>query len=154
MYHIVKNFLRKTVRLKIVDYNGRHKITRGDFIMRKRTSELTEVGKTFGERLSRFRQSAGYSQRAFATEVGISQRMVVYYEKECERIPIKLLPLFAKALGVSADQLLGMKKENVKHRDNRLWRRFSQVEKLPPNRRRPVVQLLDAFLKGEKVGNG
>jgi len=124
--------------------------------MPKRTSELTEVGKSFGGRLSQFRQAAGYSQRAFATEIGISQRMVVYYEKECERIPIQLLPLFAKVLDVSSDQLFGLEKEKKKgkHHDNRLWRRFTQVEKLPPDRRRPVVQFLDAFLKSERVGSG
>jgi hypothetical protein len=37
-------------------------------------------------------------------------------------------------------------------RDTRLWRRFSQVEKLPPAERKPIVQVIDAFLKGKKSG--
>jgi hypothetical protein len=54
---------------------------------------------------------------------------------------------------VSADQLLGLEKigENGKTSDARLWRRFSQVEKLPPPKRQQIVQILDAFLGSEKV---
>lgn len=56
--------------------------------------------------------------------------------------------MLAKALGVSADLLLGLEKRrgNGRVRDNRLWRRFSQVQKLPPGQRRPIMQVLDAFL--------
>ncbi len=94
--------------------------------MPKRKQELTREGKSFWKRLAKFRLAAGYSQRDFPAETGISQRMVVYYEKACERIPIQLLPLFAKALGVSTDQVLGLEKikDNGKARDNRLWRGF------------------------------
>ncbi len=59
-------------------------------------------------------------------------------------------------LGVSADQLGGLKKvkDNGKTRDNRLWRRFNQVEKLPTNQRKQIVQILDAFLEREKLKKG
>ncbi|HAM52434.1 MAG TPA: XRE family transcriptional regulator [Nitrospiraceae bacterium] len=138
--------------LKISVYNSRHESAQKEFVMPKRKAQLTEEGKSFGERLARFRQAAGYSQRDFAAETGISQRMVVYYEKACERIPIQLLPVFARALGISADQLLGLEKDkdNGKSRDNRLWRRFTQVEKLPPAEPRPIIQFIDAILEKEK----
>lgn len=141
------------MELKIMQYNDRYDTMEMECVMPKRTVRLTEPGENFGGRLARLRQAAGYSQRDFAAEVGISQRMVVYYEKECERIPIHLLPIFANTLGVSADELLGLEKakRNGKVRDTRLWRRFSQVEKLPPAERRPIVQLLDAFLRGKRV---
>jgi len=64
--------------------------------------------KSFGERLARLRQEAGLSQRDLAAEVNISQRMVAYYEKQTTHPPTHLLPLLAKALGVSSDQLLGI----------------------------------------------
>jgi len=74
--------------------------------------------------------------------------MVAYYEIQTKHPPTHLLHVLAKALGVSTDQLLGMEKvkENQK-KDSRLWRRFSQVEKLPPTQRKQIVSLLDAFLK-------
>jgi hypothetical protein len=34
--------------------------------------------------------------------------------------------------------------------DNRLWRRSSQVEKLPPPKRKQIVLILDAFMESEK----
>jgi hypothetical protein len=51
------------------------------------------------------------------------------------------------------DQLLGGEKvkDNGKRRGTRLWRRFSQVEKLPPAERKPIIQVLDAFLRGKKA---
>lgn len=102
----------------------------------------------FGERLARFRQAAGFSQRELAAEVGISYRMVAYYEKETAYPPTHLLSQLAKTLGVSADQLLGIEpvREASRTRDSRLWRRFKQLEKLPPAQRRPILQVLDAFL--------
>jgi len=80
--------------------------------------------------------------------------VVAYYEGETEYPPTHLLPELARALGVSTDELLGLEKgkRNGRARDTRLWRRFSQVEKLPPARRKPIVQLIDAFLRGEKGG--
>jgi len=45
-------------------------------------------------------------------------------------------------------------KDNGRSRDSRLWRRFSQVEKLPPPKRKQIVQILDAFLGSEKLKKG
>jgi transcriptional regulator with XRE-family HTH domain len=94
-------------------------------------------------------------QRDLAAEIGISYRMVAYYEGETKYPPAHLLPQLAKALGVSTDQLLGVEKVkgNGRRQDTRLWRRFNQVEKLPPAERRPIVQLLDAFLRRKKAEN-
>jgi transcriptional regulator with XRE-family HTH domain len=104
--------------------------------------------ESFGERLARLRQAAGYLQRELARELGISQRMVAYYEGESDYPPAHLLPRLAQALGVSADQLLGLEptKRNGRTRDTRLWRRFEKLEKLPPAERKPIIQVLDAFL--------
>lgn len=107
----------------------------------------------FGDRLNRLRKAAGYSLRELAAEIGISHRMLVYYEKHSEHPPTYLLPQLAKALGVTADQLLGMEKvkTNGKTKDTKLWRRFSQLEKLPSTQRKPIIQVLDAFLEREKL---
>jgi hypothetical protein len=57
------------------------------------------------------------------------------------------------ALGGSSDQLLVIKevKSNGRKKDNRLWRRFSQVEQLPQSQRKQIVQILDAFLERDKL---
>lgn len=91
--------------------------------------------------------------RELAAEVGISHRMLVHYEKHGGHPSAQVLPTLAKALRVSTDELMGTKhvKENGRSRDNRLWRRFAQVEKLPVKQRRPIIQFIDAFLGNEKV---
>ncbi len=109
--------------------------------------------ETFGERLTRFRNKAGYSQRDLARETGISQRMIAYYEKQTQYPPTHLLPILAKALGTSADELLGIEKEksNGKKKDARLWRRFNQVEKMEGKEKRQILQILDTFIEKEKL---
>ena len=112
----------------------------------------------FGARMAELRQAAGYSQRELAAELGISQRMVAYYEGETDYPPAGILPELARVLGVSIDQLLGTKlirSATKKPQDTRLWRRFKQVEKLPAKERRQLLQLIDTFLEREKLrGNG
>ena len=146
------NFLEETMELKILSYN-RHDVMEGEFIMPKKTVQLKEGEESFGGRLARLRKTAGFSQRELAAEIGMSNRMIAYYETEAARLPIHLLPTLAKALKVSADELMGLEKtkKNGRTQDTRLWRRFSQVEKLPPPKRKQIVQILDAFLGSEKV---
>ena len=140
------------MELKILAYN-RHDAMEEGFIMPKKTVQLKENEESFGGRLARLRKAAGFSQRELATEIGISYRMIAYYETEATRLPIHLLPTMAKALKVSTDELMGVEKtkKNGKTQDTRLWRRFSQVEKLPPPKRKQIVQILDAFLGSEKA---
>ncbi len=140
------------MELNILAYNGRDVIPE-DFVMPVKKTLLKEEVESFGERLARLRQAAGFSQRDLAAEIGISQRVIAYYEKETAYPPSHLLPVLAKALKVTSDQLLGLEKigENGKTKDTRLWRRFSQVEKLPPPKRKQIVQILDAFLGSEKA---
>jgi len=136
----------------ILPYNGWHD-TLGGKVMSKRDVQIKEGEETFGARLARLRYAAGYSQRNLASEIGISYRMVAYYEGETIYPPAHLLPQLAKALGVSTDQLLGVEKvkKNGRSRDTRLWRRFNQVEKLPTPQRKQIVQILDAFVEREKL---
>jgi len=141
------------MELKARPYNQRHDVTEGPVMPKRKITPLKEGQESFGQRLERLRKAAGYSLRELAAEIGISHRMLVYYEKHSEHPPAHLLPLLAKALGVSADQLLGLEKvkEVGQARDSRLWRRFCQVEKLSPAQRKPIVQVLDAFLKSAKA---
>lgn len=107
-------------------------------------------GDTFGRRLATLRKAAGYSQRAFAEEIGISYRMVAYYEAQTRRPPAQLLPVLAKALHLTTDQLLGL--ETVPKRqpplNQRLLRKMKLIEALPPRDQRPLLRTIDAYLKG------
>jgi transcriptional regulator with XRE-family HTH domain len=99
------------------------------------------------------RKAAGFSQREFAAEVGISNRALAYYEAQTDRAPAALLPEFARVLAVTTDVLLGVAPARTgrKTGDSRVWRRCSRIEKLPPLERRQLLQLIDAFLEREQL---
>ena len=113
----------------------------------------TDVIENFGERLAQLRKAAGYTQVEFAAEVGITQRMVAYYEVPNAQPPAHLLPQMAQVLGVGADVLLGMAQARKVKRlaTNSLERRLLAIEKLDPKAKRQITQLLDTFIEREKL---
>jgi len=107
---------------------------------------------SFGERLAALRKTAGYTQVELADELGVTRRMIVYYERESDYPPTTLLPGLAKALGVTTDALLGLKKiKKVGKGDTRLQRRMQQIEKLPAKDRRQITQIIDTFIKAAQI---
>lgn len=109
--------------------------------------------ESFGERLARLRKAAGYTQKELGEEVGTSQRMLAYYEAQTEHPPTKLMPALAKALGVSADELLGLAAGRARRAapDSRLDRRLRAVQQLPAAEKRQVLAFIDALLDRERL---
>ncbi len=105
----------------------------------------------FNERLAALRKAAGFTQVELAAELGISQRMMAYYESPNATPPAHLLPAIAKALGVSIDALYGHSQPKRKlakqEGDSRLRRRLLAIEKLDANEKRQVLQVIDAFIE-------
>jgi len=118
-------------------------------------AQKANLQESFGMRMARLRQMAGYSQRALAEELGISHRMVAYYEGETNRPPAHLLPAIAKALGVSVDQLLGLAVVSARKRpqNQRLVRTLLKVERLSPRSRRAVIDHINALWTNEHAMN-
>ena len=113
--------------------------------------------KPFGQRLLRLRQARGYSQRELGERVDVSQRMMTYYERQAEHPPAYLLPRLAEALGVTVDELMGVrpvKEPPVTPRNTRLWRKLRDIEKLPPGDRKAVLKFVDALLVRQRVAGG
>jgi transcriptional regulator with XRE-family HTH domain len=105
---------------------------------------------SFGQRLARLRKEAGYTQLELAEEIGVTRRMIAYYETESEHPPANLLVDLTKALNVTADELLGIQKPKRKkgtQPDSRLLRRLQQIEKLPAKDKRQLIQLIETFLE-------
>ena len=107
----------------------------------------------FGPRLAALRKSAGYTQVEFAEAVGVSQRMVAYYEAPEAMPPAHLLPNIARVLSVTADALLGTApiKRPAKVGHSRLERRLQQIEKLALTEKRQILQIIDAFIEREQL---
>ena len=120
---------------------------------RKKTAAPEE---TVGQRLLRLRKARGFSQAELGQIVGVSQRMMTYYEREAGHPPAHLLPKLAEALGVTVDELLGLRplQQAPAPRNTRLWRKLREVEKLPPGDRKAVLKILDGLLARQKLAGG
>jgi transcriptional regulator with XRE-family HTH domain len=127
---------------------GFEEILVGETARKKKTPE-----ETFGERLARLRKARGYTQTELGEMVGVSQRMMTYYERAADHPPAYLLPKLAQALGVTADELLGLRPVEAKPvpRNTRLWRKLREIEKLPAGERKAVMKILDGLLVRQKL---
>jgi len=113
---------------------------------------LSEHAESFGQRMARLRKDAGFTQRDLAAQLGISQRMVAYYEAQAEHPPTHIIPALAQLLGVSADELLGLRPIKPSRAANpTLWRRLRQIEKLPSRDKRQLLGLIDTFLDRDRL---
>lgn len=108
-----------------------------------RKQEKTDEG--FGARLARYRKAAGFSQVTFAEAVGISARMVAYWEAQAPRPPPSdQLGAMAQVLGVRADDLLGLSDPETERQivNRPLLRYLELLEKLPVRTRKEVLRML------------
>lgn len=110
----------------------------------------------FGQRLRQLRMERGLSQESLAKRVGMSRRMIAYYEGESGDSPSgSFVTKMAKVLGVSTDRLLGLKSIQTETypRDVRLVRRLRKIISLPRHHQRAILEHLDALVT-KTNGNG
>jgi transcriptional regulator with XRE-family HTH domain len=112
-----------------------------------------EVTMNFGERLTTLRKAAGFTQQQLADEVGVSRRMIAYYEGQSAHPPTTLLPDLARALSLSTDELLGVAplKKAAKPANSRLQRRLQQIEKLNAAEKRRILQVIDTLIESAQL---
>lgn len=149
--HFCVSFFKKMMRIEPAPENPllHSAEENGPSVPRRFISENSE--ENFGARLRRLRKAKGFTQVELAEAIGSSQRMITYYET-ADGLPAAPVVLkLAKVLGVSNEELLGIRDSRRAQRDSpeniRLWRRLKQVEKLSPAERRQVLQLIDALIE-------
>jgi len=105
--------------------------------------------KGFGTRLAALRQAKGLTQTELGEAVGVSNRVIAYYEADGAQPPGAMLVDLARALGVSTDELLGVKpvRDQLSPRTARLLKRLRRIEELQPGDQRAVLKLVDAMLE-------
>jgi transcriptional regulator with XRE-family HTH domain len=103
----------------------------------------------FGERLTAIRKSRGLTQAELGDAVGVSNRVIAYYEQDQAQPPGPLLADLAQALHVSTDELLGIEpfRDKTSPGVARLRKRLRQVEKLPKADQQAVLKFVDALVE-------
>lgn len=85
------------------------------------------MNESIGKRIARLRKERAMSQENLAEKIGVSSQAVSKWENDQSCPDISLLPKLADLLGVTADELLTGKSD--------------QVQLLPANRRKPLEEL-------------
>ena len=107
----------------------------------------------FGKRLAKLRKINGLTQTELGEKVGVSKRVIAYYEGETEYPPARLIVPLSKALNVSTDELLGVKstQETDGKPNLKIQRRLKKIEDLPPAQQKTLLKTIDTFLKAEQI---
>ena len=117
---------------------------------RLKLPSVLESGDTIGRRLARIRKEQGYTQVEVAQRIGIIQALVSDYERDKLRLNAEMLARFARALNVSADEILGLngaQRAAVKNPSLKILRRLNRIASLPPAKQKAFLQTIDALLK-------
>ena len=112
---------------------------------------MTAPGQeTLGQRIARLRKERGYTQVELAEKMGIIQVLISDYERDKLRPHPEVIVRFAQALGITADELLGVKETPAAGTKPSLktLRRLKKIEDLPPSQQKVLFKTIDNFLKG------
>jgi transcriptional regulator with XRE-family HTH domain len=109
------------------------------------------TGETIGQRLVRIRKERGFTQVEVAEKIGIIQSLVSSYENNVLKLSAEMAVRFARALGVSTDDLLETKRAKPSIKPSRkVLRRLESIESLPSHHQQTVLKTIDTMLKGLK----
>jgi transcriptional regulator with XRE-family HTH domain len=89
------------------------------------------------------------TQRDLAEKLGVGQSYVCNFERGDRGLSTDLLGRLARILRVSADELLGLKKQtsNGQPLPRRFLRRLRDIDRLSDKEQGALLQTLDAFLE-------
>jgi transcriptional regulator with XRE-family HTH domain len=103
--------------------------------------------KALGARIAELRREQGLSQQALADELGVAQQTLAHYEVGRARMAVSLVPTLAKILGVSVEELLGIKNGSSKRGPAPvLQRQIERLSRLPKAKQKVVMEMLDGVL--------
>jgi len=118
---------------------------------RKVQSDQSEAsGALIGARIKKYRLARGFSQAQLAEKIGLSREAITAYESGRMRLLDDMIAKLALALSISADELLGLKKNETVPADMpsvQIARRMQRIKKLPAAEQKAILKNIDMFLK-------
>lgn len=106
-----------------------------------------EFYQALGRRIAEARKARGLTQQQLADELGMPQQTLAHYEVGRVRVAVAQLPLFARALAMSVDELIGEEPAPSKRGPiPKLQQQMERIQLLPRAKQRFVMQVLDAAL--------
>jgi transcriptional regulator with XRE-family HTH domain len=122
---------------------------------RKGIKHTTVKRSAFGSRLFTTRKAKGLSQKELGDLVGLSKRMISYYEGDTPGPPVAILKKLADTLNVTTSYLMQespLKASNGEEISPTLRKHIAALKKLPTKEQKKVLEYAD-FLAGKHSGN-
>jgi transcriptional regulator with XRE-family HTH domain len=99
----------------------------------------------FGERLYKIRKARGITQQELGKKIGVTKRVIAFYEGDHSGPTPELLQKMAGGLSVSVSHLLGQKpiqdiKETIKPS---LRKHVDALQKLPPQDQKAILRMIE-----------
>ena len=105
----------------------------------------------FPDRLIRLRKAHRLSQTELARAAGVSQAVISLYERGTNEPAASIVARLAQALGVSTDELLGVKPakpvSEMDRETRKLWRRLQKLRTLSYRDQRAVVRYIESLVR-------
>ena len=112
------------------------------------TQDEREFFVALGARIAQLRKNSHITQVQLAETRGISQSTVNAYELGHRRVPVSTLPLLARTLGVSVEELIGEETSEARKRGRtpKLQQHLERIAALPKPKQRAVMDVIEAML--------
>lgn len=104
--------------------------------------------KALGSRITDARKALSLTQQQMADALGVAQQTYAQWESGRARIQVDTLPILARHLRVTMDELLGVKPASRTKPGpaNKFELQIERVRKLPRTKQQLILNMLDAFL--------
>jgi transcriptional regulator with XRE-family HTH domain len=112
------------------------------------TSDETAFFRQLGTRIAERRKALDLTQAELGELVGITQQQVASFEIGRRRMPVSILPLLARSLSTSIEELIGgAPRPGKRGPAPKLQQQLERIAQLPKARQRVVSEVLDSLLQ-------
>ena len=103
--------------------------------------------------ITRARKQKGLTQVELAQKMGITQRVISYYEKEAKTISLDAVSKIAKALDISTSKILITNKEiqDLPDLPVAFQKRIAKIKELTPKSQKTIYDVIDGMIRAEGV---
>jgi len=110
--------------------------------------------KEFGQRLKSLRKDRGWTQKDFATQLGVRYQQLNKYEGGFNMPAVEMLITMSRLLDVTMDTLLtGEVAPDQPITNTKLLDRFRALDAFPPDDQNAVIRLIDGLVIKNRVEN-
>jgi transcriptional regulator with XRE-family HTH domain len=107
----------------------------------------TQFFNDLGSRIAELRKAQNITQVQLAETLGVSQQTVTAYEVGRRRMPVSSLPVIARYLGTTVEELIGEKAPSAKRGPTpKLQQQIERLNTLPKAQQQVVIKMLDGVL--------